>query len=188
MADQGAEGLLSPFLRQRRTQAARPHLKGRVLDVGCGAGLLARYVAPADYLGIDIDAASLAQARAAFPNHRFELSATPPDGDFDTIVALAVIEHVATPDAFLQTLRDCLKPSPASTIVCTTPHPRMEWVHRVGARLGVFSQSANEEHQDLLNQATLQASGAAAGLTVQHYRRFLWGANQLIIYSLKGSA
>ena len=41
MADQGAEGLFSPFLRSRRLKAACPYIKGRVLDVGCGTGALA---------------------------------------------------------------------------------------------------------------------------------------------------
>jgi hypothetical protein len=34
MADQGSEGLLSPFLRRKRILAVKPYLRGRVLDVG----------------------------------------------------------------------------------------------------------------------------------------------------------
>ena len=40
MTDQAAEGLLSPMLRNRRIQAVKPFLRGRVLDVGCGNGAL----------------------------------------------------------------------------------------------------------------------------------------------------
>ena len=41
MTDQAVEGLLSPFLRQQRINAIKPYIKGVVLEVGCGSGLLA---------------------------------------------------------------------------------------------------------------------------------------------------
>ena len=41
-------------------QISGPHLRGRVLDLGCGGGRLAQWVEPASYLGFDIDPASLA--------------------------------------------------------------------------------------------------------------------------------
>jgi len=38
VADQGNEGLLSPFLRWRRIRAVLPYIRGCVLDVvGCGS-------------------------------------------------------------------------------------------------------------------------------------------------------
>ena len=40
MADQGAEGWLSPWLRMQRIKAAQPYLSRRVLDFGCGSGAL----------------------------------------------------------------------------------------------------------------------------------------------------
>lgn len=45
-----------------------------VLDLGCGTGLFLEYVdlLPARYLGVDISAAMLEQARAKFPWHRFK--------------------------------------------------------------------------------------------------------------------
>ena len=71
IADQGAEGLLSPFLRNKRFSVARPFLKGRVLDYGCGSGGLAKII-PADrYLGIEIDRDSLQRTQSRFPDHSF---------------------------------------------------------------------------------------------------------------------
>ena len=105
MVDQAAEGLLSPFLRRQRFKAVRPYLRGRVLDVGCGTGALAAFVSPDCYLGVEIDYDSLAKARAAYPRHRFE-SALPNSGErFDTVIALAVIEHVLDPAGFFRELR-----------------------------------------------------------------------------------
>ncbi|MHA1567622.1 MAG: class I SAM-dependent methyltransferase [Alphaproteobacteria bacterium] len=100
MADQGREGLLSPFLRKQRSKAARPYLKGRVLDVGCGAGALAKLIDPESYVGIDIDEDPLNRARRDFPHHRFESALPEGSKKFDTVVALAVIEHVPDPSAF----------------------------------------------------------------------------------------
>ena len=35
----------APFLRARRLRMARPYLRGRVLDYGCGWGRLVRFLA-----------------------------------------------------------------------------------------------------------------------------------------------
>lgn len=182
MADQGAEGLLSPFLRNKRFIAVRPFLKGRVLDYGCGSGGLAKIV-PADcYLGIEIDRDCLQCARSLFPNHNF-FSKLPENGDkFNTVVSLAVIEHVKNPVYFLQILADQLNDSSTARVVVTTPHPTVDWVHGMGARIGLFSKHANEEHEDLLDREKLEAAGSQAGLKLILYKRFLFGANQLAVF------
>ena len=183
MADQSTEGLLSPFLRDKRLNSARPFLRGKVLDVGCGSGKLARHVAPDRYLGIDIDAASIAVARASFPDHRFENTLFSDEKDFDTITALAVIEHVPSPAGFLSALAGSLSSERDAAIVCTTPHPSMEALYAMGTRIGLFSHSAEEEHEQLLDRDALDRSGRAAGLELRRYRRFLFGANQIAVFT-----
>ena len=71
MADQGTEGILSPYLRRKRIQAASPYLKGRVLDVGCGGGVLATLVDSKKYLGVELDGISLQKAKSTFPAINF---------------------------------------------------------------------------------------------------------------------
>ncbi|SCC79449.1 class I SAM-dependent methyltransferase [Saliniramus fredricksonii] len=183
MADQGSEGLFSPFLKNQRIRAARPHLSGRVLDVGCGSGSLAELVEPDRYLGVEIDSASMTIARQLFPAHRFVGELPPPGENFDTVVALAVIEHVPHPGQFLCELAGRLADTAAARIVCTTPHPSLEWVHTIGARIGLFSRAANEEHETLLDRRALERVGREAGLTLATYQRFLGGANQLAVYA-----
>jgi SAM-dependent methyltransferase len=182
MADQGKEGLLSPYLRAQRLKAARPFLRGKVLDVGCGSGVLASLVAAADYFGVDRDEAIVAAARRAFPGHRFDASLPAHGMAFDTVVSLAVIEHVADPAAFLRELKGYLSPTAEARIICTTPHPSVDWVHAAGARLGLFSWSAHEEHQALLDEGALRLAGRNAGLEMAVYRRFLFGANQVATF------
>lgn len=182
MADQGSEGLLSSFLRDQRIKAARPHLS-KILDIGCDAEHLAKYVDANQYVGVDPDTASLALVRTQFPHHRFSLLEDMLTEPFDTIVALAVIEHVPNPVKFLVSLRDHLTDNPDSRIVCTPPHPTMEWIHGIGAKVGIFSRSANEEHEALLDRKTLTETGKNAQLELKHYSRFLFGANQIAIYT-----
>jgi len=184
MEIQASEGLLSPFLCHQRLLAAKPYLKGRVLDFGCGSGELAQYVRPSSYLGMDIDSESLRKARDSHPNYQFISELPNRDERFDTIVALAVIEHVRDPLDLLATLKGYAFDSPSSCIVLTTPHPSMIWVHSVGAAIGLFSKHANEEHQTLLGFGKLKGLGEELRLGIQVYRRFLYGANQLMVYAI----
>jgi SAM-dependent methyltransferase len=180
MADQGSEGRLSPFLRRKRFQAAQPCMKGRILDFGCGSGALAEFVPSDCYLGVDIDDDSLQQARIRFPHHRF-LSTLPSEKEkFDTIVALAVIEHVTNPAGLLKNLAVYLRESSSAHLIVTTPHPSFHWLHDVGAAFGIFSRHVSEEHKELLDRK--EEAGVQAGLSLVWYRRFLLGANQIAVY------
>lgn len=182
MADQGTEGLLSPFLRQQRLKIATPYLKGRVLDVGCGSGVLAGLVDTKSYLGVEVNEISLNRAKAHFPAHSFQNSLPSIEEKFDTVISLAVIEHVADPLAFLESLVRNLKHDSAARIVITTPHPTAGWVHDMGALIGLFSKHANEEHEELLDQNKLFDLGQRAGLVLFNYQRFLFGVNQLAVF------
>ena len=182
MADQGAEGLLSPFLRECRIKATSPFLRGCVLDIGCGAGSLASLVDPELYYGFDYDEESISIARRRFPRHKFQME-MPKPASFDTVVSLAVIEHVPQPDIFLKNLCRYLQPNRQSRIVLTTPHPSLEWVHDVGAKLGLFSAHASEEHETLLDKSSLQHIAQIADCPILIYKRFLLGANQMIVLS-----
>lgn len=180
MSDQANEGILSPFLQRQRLLAARPHLKGRVLDFGCGSGAMASLVAADSYLGIDRDETSLARARNSFGTHRFS-GAVDHNERFDSVVSLAVIEHMEDPAGFLRMLGSHMSDTPEARVVVTTPHPAVDWVHTLGARVGLFSRHASEEHEQLLDRTRLESLAEKAGLNLVHYRRFLLGANQLAV-------
>lgn len=187
MADQGTEGLLSPWLRRRRIAAALPHLRGNVLDVGCGSGALAEQVPAKRYTGVDIDRDSLAIANATYPEHEFRDALPGSDTSFDTIVSLAVIEHVPDPAGFLTSLAKRLGPGPDCRIVITTPRPSVDWIHTAGAAIGLFSGHANEEHEELLDRPELEQVAHDSGLELETYDRFLFGANQLAIFRRRGA-
>ena len=178
MGNQVEQGFFSPFLQRARLAAAQPHLTGRVLDIGCGNGAIAAHVQPHLYLGIDRDQDALAAARASFPAHRFE--ATLPTADaFDTILALAVIEHLKHPRAALESWSALL--ADRGRIVMTTPHRSFRIAHDAGSWLGLFSREAADEHEEMFDREMLSAVAQESGLRVVHYRRFLGGANQLLL-------
>lgn len=171
-------GALSYWLSQRRVAAAAPHLTGRVLDYACGVGMLSRVCRPDAYLGYDIDPRKIDIARRDRPGYAFQ--AEPPDGgSFDTVAALAFIEHVPDPAGTLRELAGYLRPG--GRLVLTTPHPNLEWVHTSGAKLHLFSPEAHEDHEDLIDQSRMRELLADTDLTLAGYRRFLLGANQLFL-------
>ncbi len=178
MADQVSEGLLSPFLQRQRLNAARPFLKGRVLDIGCGNGALTEFCLPESYYGYDYDAATLAVARATHPKFRFEQD-FPNNELFDTVVGLAIIEHLPRPAEDMRKWASFLDQN--GSLVLTTPHPSLEWAHEFGSRIGLFSAGAAEEHEQLINRKLMEGLAEEAGLVVGTYRRFLFGANQLFV-------
>ena len=178
MPDQGAGGVLSPWLRRHRLSAVRPHLCGVVLDVGCGVGALADDCSAERYVGVDIDAESLALARQRHPAHRF-CAAADPALRVDTIVLLAAIEHVADPAGFLRGLANHLVRG--GRIVLTTPAPWTDRIHAWGAAIGLFSRAAHEEHETLFDPPRMRVIARSAGLRVIGARKFLLGANQLFL-------
>lgn len=172
------DGLLSPWLSKQRIKIVRPYMKGRVLDYGCGAGALAEISDPDIYLGVDIDEESLKNARKRYLTFRFEKE-IPKNEKFDTILLLAVIEHIKDPETFLKEVKQVLMPG--GQIILTTPHPLMEKIHFWGSKIRLFSAYANEEHKGLLDYEGLKKKATRAGLIIYDYKRFLLGANQLFI-------
>ena len=185
MSDQGAEGLLSPFLKSQRLKKVRKYIKGSVLDFGCGTGDLGRFCSPETYLGFDIDSHSLSIAQEKNPHLRFtdHFPSSGFDGKYDSIVLAAVIEHVEDPASLLMSLKKHL--SPDGRIVITTPHPSLEWAHTLGVKFGVFSAEASKEHKTLLDKDYLNRIAFEAKLSVLVYERFLLGANQLVVMTEK---
>ena len=180
------QGWLSPALERRRIAACRRLVPpgASVLDVGCGRAELLDAIAPSAYVGIDvlenvIAANRVRRADALFLCIDVEREPLPLDRRFDAIVMLAILEHLSSPQELLGKLTGAL--ADGGRIVLTTPHPSAERVHRIGARLGLFSKGAAEEHKHFFDGAALGALARGCGLRLTHYRRFQAGMNQVAV-------
>jgi 2-polyprenyl-6-hydroxyphenyl methylase/3-demethylubiquinone-9 3-methyltransferase len=92
----------------------------RVLDIGCGAGLLAEALAAAgcEVVGVDAGAEVIAAARAHAAGRglrlEYRVAAAEDLADeghkYDVVTALEIIEHVESPADFVRTLARLLNP------------------------------------------------------------------------------
>ena len=181
-------GLLTRRVQRARLAAALPHLPAgaRLLDLGCGlTDLPARFPS---YVGCDRNPEVLAEMRrrhpaAAFAAWDVDAEAPPPDvlagAPYGAILMLAILEHLPSPARALSRAASLLAPS--GRILATTPHPLGRLPLEAGARLGLLSRHADEEHEALLDRASLARAAAEAGLVVVSYSRFLAGLNQLVV-------
>ena len=105
----------------------RPLAGKTVLDVGCGAGLLAEALARlgAAVTGIDASPEVIAVAREHSTKSGLEIDyrsgdVQQLDGRFDLVTSMEVIEHVADPALFLNALSKRL--APGGLLVLSTPN------------------------------------------------------------------
>jgi 2-polyprenyl-3-methyl-5-hydroxy-6-metoxy-1,4-benzoquinol methylase len=183
MGDQiGHGGILSGALSQWRIRRVLPYLFGDVLDFGCGRGNLADFVPSSRYLGVDLDEESLQIAHASHPHHRFD-RCIGTGCSFDSIALLAVIEHIEQPLELLNEFDSVLREG--GSILLTTPHPRSDKIHGFGARIGLFSKEAHEQHVQLYDHEALSRDVAKGKFRIASFQRFMFGVNQLFVLKRK---
>ena len=117
---------------------------GRVLDLGCGTGELARHIDTAKFrvIGCEISAEMLGRAAAGDPSGAVKWVQLDPgwqmlpfeSGSFDAVVAASVLEYVDQPGTVLGECARVLRPG--GVMLCTVPnlaHP-VRWLEWVAAR------------------------------------------------------
>jgi 2-polyprenyl-3-methyl-5-hydroxy-6-metoxy-1,4-benzoquinol methylase len=177
--------LLSAFLRQQRYKIVIPYIHGDVLDLGCGRAEILAWLQPGQhYVGVEGFAKIMCWLRANYPEHEFHQrdlnqDALALDGQFDTILMLAIIEHLKNPDELLAQIPSYLKPD--GKLLITTPSPAGDAIHKIGARIGMFYKEAANAHATILTREALQTRVQRNGLKIVKYQRFLLGGNQLFV-------
>ncbi|HLQ08689.1 MAG TPA: bifunctional 2-polyprenyl-6-hydroxyphenol methylase/3-demethylubiquinol 3-O-methyltransferase UbiG [Steroidobacteraceae bacterium] len=164
--------LRTQFIAQRTTLAGR-----RVLDVGCGGGLLAEALARAgarvtaiDLAPAMIEVARLHAAESALAvDYRLiaaeELAAAEPAA-FDVVTCMEMLEHVPDPAAMTATLARLLRPGGALFVSTINRNLRSFLLAIVGAEylLGLIPRGTHE-YERLIRPAELARWARAAGLT-----------------------
>lgn len=112
----------------RDPKAERPFAGLRILDIGCGGGLLAEPMARlgADVVGVDAAPRNIPVARIHAAQSGLEIDyrvgtaeALAAAGEtFDVVLNMEVIEHVTGPAAYLAACRALLKPG--GLMICST--------------------------------------------------------------------
>ncbi|MEW5871897.1 MAG: methyltransferase domain-containing protein [Chloroflexota bacterium] len=177
--------LLTPFLTQQRRKAILPYVRGDILDLGCGLAQICHTLQPEQtYIGIENPTEYVNWLRVRYPQHTFlqrDLEKEPINLDrcFETVIMGAIIEHLKEPGFLLQQIPGYLEPG--GRLVITTPTPLGDKIHRLGARLGLFSMDAVEEHQKIYDRGALTGLLAQYDFSAMHYQYFLLGGNQLLV-------
>lgn len=112
----------------RDLHAPRPFAGLRVLDIGCGGGLLSEPMARrgADVVGADAAAGNIpvarlhaAQSGLGIDYRHTTAEALAAAGEvYDVVLAMEIVEHVADPLAFLSACRSLL--APGALLICST--------------------------------------------------------------------
>lgn len=149
----------------------------RILDVGCGAGLLSEALAKLghDVLGLDAAGAAIAAARAHAEGQGLALSyraglaedLLAEGARFPVITALEVIEHVPDPARFVALLAALLAPGGTLFLSTLNRTKRSYLVAKLGAEYVLrLLPIGTHDHARFLTPAELGANCRAAGLRV----------------------
>lgn len=189
----------------------RPLSGIRVLDVGCGGGLLCEPLARlgATVMGVDASERAIAAARAHAAISGLEITfecATAEavlagledkaGGGFDAVIASEVIEHVTDPSAFLATLSDLVRPEGVVVLTTLNRSAKSMVVAKVLAEYVLrVLPAGTHDWRKFLTPDELSALMAAAGLTVTAQRgigysiardRFTLGDDLSVNYAMVG--
>jgi SAM-dependent methyltransferase len=113
----------------RAYHLAKPYIKGKLLELGCGEGRGIDLLAPLaeQYTAIDKIEPVIDKLKVKHPGYRFEAGHFPPipfpDNSFDTIVTFQVIEHIKDDELFVKEIHRILRPG--GTALITTPNIKM---------------------------------------------------------------
>ncbi len=142
----------------------------RILDVGCGAGVLSHHLTRFGRVtGIDFSEPAIELARDLVPQATFHAGAldeVPLSGEFDLVTLFDVLEHVPAGEREPFFARIAANLSSRGHVLLSTPHPvHLRWLR--------------EEHPDLLQVVDepvepreLLDLGERHGLELVHYRTF----------------
>lgn len=114
---------LNPFYLARRglrreMEKASPSLTGSLLDVGCGTQPYRNLFRVHSYIGLELD--TLVSRKRAVADAYYDGTTFPfAEGRFDSVLCNQVLEHVFTPDAFLNEIYRVLKPG--GKVLLTVP-------------------------------------------------------------------
>jgi SAM-dependent methyltransferase len=184
-------GILSRHIQKVRINACLPFVRGDVLDLGCGDSRILTLAGQRieKYCGVESDPQLLKSLRQRFPQHTYlaldlERDTFTFETTFDTVLMIALIEHIHNADHLIEQALSRLKP--AGRLIITTPTPLGDKVHTIGACLGLFAKSAIEHHVKIYSRSDFETLARRFDLGTEEYRSFEFGCNQLLVLTQGG--
>ena len=170
-------------LRLEWIEGIAPIAGWRVVDIGCGGGILADAMARkgAEVLGIDLaeKALKVAQLHALEAGTRgvkyrevsAESLAAEQPGGFDVVTCMEMLEHVPEPGSVVQACADLVKPGGWVFFSTISRSPKSFLFAIVGAEylLGLLPRGTHE-YQKMIRPSELAAHCRAAGLDLRQTR------------------
>ena len=177
----------------------------RVLDVGCGGGILSEAMAAAgaDVTGIDMGKQALAAAKLHLKNSGLyvnyqlstaeEYSQAHPE-NFDVVTCLELLEHVPDPSSIVLSCRKLIKPGGDVFFATINRNPKSFLFAIIGAEyiLGLVRKGTHT-YSKFIKPAELENWASTAGLKLKdltglHYnpflRRYSLGGNVYVNYMM----
>lgn len=169
---------LGEALAKRRVKAVLPHVRGRLLDVGCGFNNLVRHYA--NGIGVDVH---------PWPGADVIVSDTAAlqweSGSFDTVTIIAALNHIPNRAAVLRECRRVLRSDGRVVITMLTPRTSRIWhflrapwdadQRQRGMRAGEVYGFTSAQLVDLFERA---------GFTLLSQQRFMLGLNSVYVFGL----
>ncbi|MCA9212929.1 MAG: methyltransferase domain-containing protein [Planctomycetales bacterium] len=194
-SNQEVQGLLSPYIRNQRLRQVASLIGENdvVLDLACGGGYLGKFLPEqTEYFGVDripFGSRGCAETKDAAhfltvdlldddaPRQISEWLPKPPT----CITMIAFLEHITEPAAFVETFSKLL--ASGGRIIGTTPHPVGRKLHDFLSKIRICSPDGADEHEEFLGKSALNQISASSELKMSDYKRFLFGLNQLFVYT-----
>ena len=177
---------LEPLLAHLRINRIKKYLKknSRIIDFGCGSNFALLNCFPkkyfTKYVGIDPLASSkLINDSVEIIKSKIEKSIVK-ENNFDTVVMLALLEHVDDPEKIVNKAYKLLKKN--GVVVATTPSiiakPVLEFL---SYKLGIVSKREIEEHKQYFTPRFIKNIFYNVGFKNVIIKRFEFGFNILIV-------
>jgi SAM-dependent methyltransferase len=176
---------LDRFIARQRFQAAYPHIRkgARVCDLGCGLdAAFLDFAAERIAHGVGVDDQVRDGAGGRWKCMRADIRKPLPleSGEFDNVVMLAVLEHLAEPEPVLREAHRIL--APGGSLILTWPSAMVDPILKVLHQLRLVSdEMESDEHQKRIPAGTLQQILHRIGFNEFTHYTFEFGLNNLMV-------
>jgi ubiquinone/menaquinone biosynthesis C-methylase UbiE len=176
---------LDHFIARMRFRAAYPHIRkgARVCDLGCGLdAAFLDYASERISYGVGVDDQVRDGGAGPWRRVRADIRTVLPleSGQFDHVVMLAVLEHLAQPEPVLREAYRIL--APGGSLIMTWPSSAVDPLLKVlhGLRL-VSDEMKLDQHQKRIPVSTLQQMLHRIGFSEFVHYTFEFGLNNLMV-------